>query len=129
MGFAADDRLLVLNFGSGIVWLRKPIHFVKLVLWFPLILLLMLLCPMLLVFGSLMMMKLETSDFIRLEYFFCKCSFSRYLLYFAGFFFKFCLHLKFSNSFCLLFCLRHRFTIFLAYFCIGQSTVLSSSRS
>ena len=95
MGFAADDRLPFLNSGSGMVWLRTPIHFVKLVLWFPLILLLMLLYPMLLVFGSLMIMELETSDFIKLEYFFRKLSFSRYLLYFAGCSFKFCLHLCF----------------------------------
>ena len=34
-------------------------------------------------------------DFIRLEQFFRKRSFSRYLLYFAWFSFKFCLHLCF----------------------------------
>ena len=59
---AADDQLSFSNFSSEIAWLRKPIHFVKMVLWFPLILLLILLYPMLLVFSCLMMMKLETSE-------------------------------------------------------------------
>ena len=68
-------------------------------------------------------------NFIRLKYFFRKGSFSRYLIYFAGFSFKFLPPPLFSNSFFLLFCLRNQFTTFFAYFCIGQATVFSTSWS